>query len=85
MRENRYAEVRERTGLTTYAFGSELEARGLCTRDYYYRIERGAGTPKIGIENAIIRLNAELRGVSFNEVLLELRGVSSEPQLQAAV
>lgn len=84
MKENRYAEVRERTGMTTYAFGSELEARGLCTRDHYYRIERGDAVPKISIENAIIELNAEQRGVVFNQVLLELRGVNEGKEKAAA-
>lgn len=74
MQKNKYARIRERTGLSAYAFSGQLEQRGLVTRNHYYKYERGEAIPRSEQEDAIIALNAELRGLDFNDVLIELRG-----------
>lgn len=82
MPENKYAAIRERTGLSAYAFGGLLEQKSIATRNHYYKYERGHATPRADLEDAIIRLNAELRGVPFNQVLLELRGLEPQDERQ---
>lgn len=87
MQRNKYVTIRQRTGLSAYAFGGLLEQRGLGTRNHYYKYERGVATPRVDIEDAIIALNAEIRNIPFNNVLLELRGLepkSEQPVASAA-
>lgn len=78
---SRFKAIRERTGLSAHAFGLEMEREGVTSRDYYMNIDAGRATPKRDIEEGIIRVNAGLRSVPFNQVLLELRGKEEEHDL----
>lgn len=75
----RYAKVREATGLSAYKFAIELMKKDVIKAiDHYYKIERGdISNVSIDIENGIIQTAADLTDRSFNDVLLDLRGVPS--------
>ena len=67
--------LRERTGLSQRAFGMILVGEGAITQTATYnRYELGIFEPEREREAQIIRALAERLNVSYNDVLLELRG-----------
>lgn len=75
----KYKELRERTGMSAYAFGKELMARRGTHIQMWYAYERGHRTPQNrDLEDAILALLAEKLGRTFNDVLLEVRGKEGE-------
>jgi transcriptional regulator with XRE-family HTH domain len=78
----KYRELRERTGLSAYGFAKELLYRRGTHPQTWYGYEQGRRVPQNQeLENAIIQLLADKLGVSFNEILLELRGKEEERDL----
>jgi hypothetical protein len=74
---NRFARVRQKTGLSAYGMARELLKRDVIKGvDHYYKIERGEiAHPTPELENGFIEAIADLTGASFNDVLISLRGV----------
>ncbi len=84
MTETRLRQIRRRTGHTAYAFGKELERRGVVEFNHYLKIERGnVKSPSREIEDGITHMLAETLGITFNEALLELRGAENREAVPA--
>lgn len=76
MKAETLKKLRERTGLTAYAFGLELAQRGITTPNHYYVLERGEAQGRVetvvGIARALAQHTPGATPLSVLGILLEV-------------